>query len=336
MSTYTETMRRWAADTRRTGALDRADGTGEVGLESGEAGKRLAVRFSLRVRENRVEEIRYQVFGCGFTMAACAAAAELAEGRSLEDAGAVTTEQVDAVLEGLPAERAYCAELALEALHAAVDAAQQRTGEVRSVVHRPDEQEHGPRVRADDPLYQALMESPCPPGIAGEDRHLFACLLAVASQEPFGTAHSLGLSGTALATLVETYFPGMAQVVSSSAPASSRRPPEPNPDVRAILISHVPRDKGRRTIPASLWLARIIAARAAHPGHLWTAMGLFERPELTAAIRRHLPSLAQANSRGMRWKRFLYKQVCDLGGSVMCQAPDCGVCSDYPLCFGPE
>lgn len=336
MSTYTDTMRRWATDTRRAGTLPDADGIGEVGLESGEAGKRLAVRFSLRVRENRVEEIRYQVFGCGFTMAACAAAAELTEGQSLEDAGSITSDRIDAVLEELPAERAYCAELAVEALQAAVDAAQQNTGGVRSIVHHPDEQEHGPRVRADDPLYQALMTSPCPPGIAPEDRHLFACLLVVASQEPFGTAHSLGLTGTALAHLVDTFFPGMAQAVSSKDPRPSRRPPEPNSDVRAILLSHVRRDENRRAIPASIWLARIIAARASHPGHLWTAMGLFERPELTAAIRRHLPTLAEANSRGMRWKRFLFKQVCDLGGSFMCKAPDCGVCSDYALCFGGE
>jgi nitrogen fixation protein NifQ len=62
-------------------------------------------------------------------------------------------------------------------------------------------------------------------------------------------------------------------------------------------------------------------------------MGLFDRPELSRAIRRHLPSLAAANNQGMRWKRYLFKQVCDMGGGAVCKAPDCGVCSDYYLCF---
>ena len=84
------------------------------------------------------------------------------------------------------------------------------------------------------------------------------------------------------------------------------------------------------------FLARVLATRAAHPGHLWVAMGLFERPELSAAIRRHLPALADANHRNMRWKRFLYKQLCDAEGIYTCRSPSCEVCVDYDNCFGNE
>ena len=69
MSYYTDTIRRWATDTRRTGVIDNADGIGEVGLESAAAGRRLAVRFTLRVESERIADARYQVFGCGFSMA---------------------------------------------------------------------------------------------------------------------------------------------------------------------------------------------------------------------------------------------------------------------------
>ena len=74
MQGYTETIRRWAVDDRRTGILADADGTGEVGLAAAEAGRQLAVRFTLKLASGLVADIRYQVFGCGFTMAACAAA----------------------------------------------------------------------------------------------------------------------------------------------------------------------------------------------------------------------------------------------------------------------
>jgi nitrogen fixation protein NifQ len=336
LSTYTETIRRWATDTRRAGTLSEADGTGEVGLDAGEAGKRIAVRFALRVRDEKVEKIRYQVFGCGFSMAACAAAAELAEGRLLEEARKITKERVDGILGGLPPERAYCADLAVEALQAAVTGALGGTKAVQAVVHQPLGEEHGPLVRADDPVYRALMESTPPPGIIREDRHLFACLLAVASQEPYGTAEALGLTSDELAALLETCFPATRYVPPSFTSNPGQPPPEPNPDVLAVLLSHVPKDESGREIPSAAWLARMVGARSAHPGHLWTTMGLFERPELTAAIRRHLPSLADANSQGMRWKRFLYKQVCDLHGAVLCKSPNCGVCSDYAICFAPE
>jgi nitrogen fixation protein NifQ len=43
--------------------------------------------------------------------------------------------------------------------------------------------------------------------------------------------------------------------------------------------------------------------------------------------------LAAANSQNMRWKRYLFKQVCELGGGMMCKSPNCGECSDYSICF---
>ncbi|MFO7765697.1 MAG: nitrogen fixation protein NifQ, partial [Pelovirga sp.] len=63
-------------------------------------------------------------------------------------------------------------------------------------------------------------------------------------------------------------------------------------------------------------------------------MGLFERAELGAAIKRHLPALFAANHQGMRWKRFFYKQICEQNGGMLCKSPVCGECSEYELCFG--
>ena len=332
MSTYTDTIRRWATDLRRSGPLEDADGTGEVGLGADEAGRRLAVRFALRVRDGRAESVRFQVFGCGFTIAACAAAAALAEGSRLEEIPAVTTAAVDDVLDGLPAERGYCADLAVAALQAAVASAGGDAQAVQAAVN-PREEDHGPRISADDPLYRALMAGSAT-DVPEADRRLFACLLCVAAREAHDTAAALGLTPEDVAAILESFFPGAdpALLARHAAPAAGPSP-EHNETVLGILLSHVPQDKDGCDLPASAWLARIIAARAARPGHLWRAMGLFDRPELSRAIRRHLPSLAAANNKGMRWKRYLFKQVCEVGGGIMCKAPDCGVCSDYSLCF---
>jgi len=336
MTGYTDVIHKYAADDRRVGILDDADGTGEVGLNTGETGKRLAVRFTLRCRDNRIDAIRFQVFGCGFTIAACGAAAQLAEGRPLEEALSINPTTVDTALGGLPHERNYCAELAVEALHAAVQSV--RNGDpVQVSVQPPDEGEHAHRISAENLVYHALVDSSAPSGISNEDRHLLACLLAVAARESNDIAAALGLNSIDLAAILAIWFPDFnpSLLTRPDLSAAGEPAPEINNEVLAFLLDHVPTDRYGQPVPASQWLARILAARAAHPGHLWIAMGLFKRPELTAAIRRHFPSLAVANHQGMRWKRYLFKQVSDLNGGMMCKSPNCGVCSDYTLCFGP-
>ncbi|MCM2263948.1 MAG: nitrogen fixation protein NifQ [Desulfuromonadales bacterium] len=335
MANYTDTIRRWATDTRRAGALPDADGIGEVGLGEGEAGRRLAVRFTLRVRDDRIETVRYQVFGCGFTIAACAAAAELAEGHALAEVVAIAPAWVEATLAGLPPDRDYCAVLAVEALQAAVKSARNSHQPVTATIAADDD--HAPRVSAADPVYRLLIDSPAPPDAPAEDRHLVACLLAVAAGEPCAINAALGLNEDELADLLSFYFPAVtpASWKTSSASASADCP-QANPEILDLLLSYLPRDAEGWTAATSFWLARILAARAARPGHLWLTMGLFARPELTAVIRRHLPALAAANGNGMRWKRFLFKQLCDRSGGTMCKTPDCGTCSDHALCFGGE
>jgi nitrogen fixation protein NifQ len=334
-SSYTDIIRQWAVDTRHTGALEQADGIGEVGLGDDEAGRRLAVRFALRVQDGHAPVVRFQVFGCGFTIATCAAAADLAEGRALTEIANINARDIDAALGGLPPERSYCAELAVEALRAAVASAGNGHRPVAATLAAEDD--HTPRVTPDNQVYRLLIDSPPPPGAAPDDRHLFACVLAVAAEEPYGIATTLDLRREDLEELLQSYFPAVAltDLEAIDLPTGAS-PPLTNGDIRDLLAGYLPGAADGRTPPPSLWLAHILAARTAHPGHLWRAMGLFARTELTAAIGRHLPALASDNSKGMRWKRFLYKKLCEQNGGVMCSTPDCGECSDYALCFAVQ
>jgi nitrogen fixation protein NifQ len=332
MSHYTEIIRKWATDNRRVGRLPNADGTGEVGLKSTEVGKRLAVRFTLKVEFDRIADARYQVFGCGFSMAACAIAANLAVGYTLNDVQMIDAKQLDFALDGLPPERRYCADLAVGALRAAVQSAQSGCHKIESSFS--DESEHSQRISAVHPIYLTLMNSSQPIRASDEDRHLFACLLTVATEDYCAPEKALGLDSKDLTSLMTHYFPEVdLSFLELNAIPASEQPMGQNGEVLSVLLSHIPKEPGRDKSRTSVWLAYILAARATVPGHLWVAMGLTERPQLTAAIRRHLPSLADANNQNMRWKRYLYKQVCELNGGVMCKAPNCGVCSDYVLCF---
>ncbi len=336
MTGYTETILKYAADETHIGLLDNPDGTGEVGLTGQEVGKRLAVRFTLNVAAEQVEEIRFQVFGCGFTIAACAAAAELCQGRTLKDIQNYSPELIEQQLGGLPNERDYCAELACHALQAAVSSIGKGAKPVQAEMAVVPEEEHGARISPEDPLFCRLMACSTPLGIDTVEQAMFAGLLTVASQENCSLTSALGIEPAVLIEILANYFPQFDSDWFDEAMHRTGPAPEINPEVLGILLSHVPIDTTGGKHQTAEWLARIMAARAAQQGHLWTAMGFFARPELSAAIRRHLPTLAAANNKGMRWKRYLFKQVCDLNGGVMCKSPNCGDCSDYALCFAPD
>jgi len=329
MSLYTDTIRRYALDDRYVGTLDAADGTGEVGLDAGEAGKRLAVRFALRLRDGKVCTVRFQVFGCGFTVAACAAAAELVDGQPLERITQLTPQQIDTHLGGLPSERDYCAQLALDALQAAASSTG-KGGEIRQVDAAAQHASDVPHLVPDDPLYRTLLATALPNGVEQSDRQLFAGLLAIACRDSRDPAAALGLTAEEFDQLLEIVFPTIAPAAISG--RGAKQPEAAGGDLRALLCSYLP---NQATLLGS-FLALALAARACCPGHLWVAMGLQERPQLTAAIGRHLPALRAANNKNMRWKRFFFKQLCNQNGGNMCKTPDCGVCSDYALCFAPE
>ncbi len=66
--------------------------------------------------------------------------------------------------------------------------------------------------------------------------------------------------------------------------------------------------------PDARRVAEWIAQASIADGHLWRAMGLAERSELSRLIEHHFPALAEGNDRDMRWKKFFYKRLCGWPG----------------------
>lgn len=105
-------------------------------------------------------------------------------------------------------------------------------------------------------------------------------------------------------------------------------------DVRSLLLAHAEPTAG--TPEAIAALAETVAVACLGDDHLWQDLQLPARAELTALMRHWFPSLAAKNDRDMKWKKFLYKQLCEREQIPVCKAPSCAVCSDHALCFGPE
>ncbi len=70
--------------------------------------------------------------------------------------------------------------------------------------------------------------------------------------------------------------------------------------------------------------------------HLWRDLGFPDRSWLSDFIQLVYPDLKAMNNKDMKWKRFLYKQLCESGGNYVCRAPSCEQCTAYDECFGPE
>ncbi|MDO9106892.1 MAG: nitrogen fixation protein NifQ [Methylovulum sp.] len=80
----------------------------------------------------------------------------------------------------------------------------------------------------------------------------------------------------------------------------------------------------------------IIVAGCLGSDHLWQDLGLWSRAQLSAMLQYNFPALAAKNDKDMKWKKFLYKQLCEMEGLYLCRAPSCDVCIDYPNCYGKE
>ena len=163
------------------------------------------------------------------------------------------------------------------------------------------------------------------------DLHALACIISVAASEAGELTERLGLSAEDLNELLSSFLLGDSIAGESGALAAETADPEEVELIRDILIGHlVPgSEKGR-------WLAAMIARRALEPNHLWEDLGLRNRGELTRLMARHFASLAARNDKNMRWKRFIYRLMCENDGFVMCATPVCTNCADYNSCFGAE
>lgn len=84
------------------------------------------------------------------------------------------------------------------------------------------------------------------------------------------------------------------------------------------------------------WIIGIIVAGCLGSDHLWQDLGLWSRAQLSAMLQYNFPELAAKNDKDMKWKKFLYKQLCEAEGLYLCRAPSCNVCIDYPKCYGSE
>ncbi len=74
----------------------------------------------VRIVDDRIEDIKFQTFGCGSAIATSSMITELVIGMTLDEAMEVTRDDVADALDGLPPVKMHCSNLAADALHDAI------------------------------------------------------------------------------------------------------------------------------------------------------------------------------------------------------------------------
>jgi len=101
---------------RNMGEIPDADGVGTVGNPV--CGDLMTIY--IKVKENKIEDIKFKTFGCGAAIATSSMITELARGKTLEEAIKITRGDVADSLGGLPPIKMHCSNLAADGLHAAI------------------------------------------------------------------------------------------------------------------------------------------------------------------------------------------------------------------------
>lgn len=117
MPIYSDKVMDHFMNPRNVGEMKDADGIGEVGNPV--CGDMMT--FHIKVKDNRLKDVKFKTFGCGAAIAVSSIVSEMAMGRSLEEARKITPALVAKELEGLPKNKYHCSNLGAQALNKAID-----------------------------------------------------------------------------------------------------------------------------------------------------------------------------------------------------------------------
>ncbi len=113
---YTEKVMEHFRNPHNMGEIPDADGVGTVGNPV--CGDLMTIY--IKVKDNKLEDVKFKTFGCGAAIATSSMITDLAKGKTLEEALKISRADVADNLGGLPPVKMHCSNLAADGLHAAI------------------------------------------------------------------------------------------------------------------------------------------------------------------------------------------------------------------------
>jgi nitrogen fixation NifU-like protein len=126
---YSQEVMDHFSNPRNVGEIEDADGIGEVGNPV--CGDMMT--FYIKVKDDKLEEVKYKTFGCVAAIAVSSKVSEMTRGKTLVEAKSITKKAVAEALDGLPKEKMHCSNLGAQALNDAIkDYEEKKNGKVAS------------------------------------------------------------------------------------------------------------------------------------------------------------------------------------------------------------
>ena len=117
MALYSEKVMDHFLHPRNVGVIEDANAIGEVGnAKCGDI-----MKMYLKIKDDIVEDVKFETFGCGSAIASSSMATEMIKGKPLSEVRNLTNKAVTEALDGLPAHKIHCSVLAEEAIHSALE-----------------------------------------------------------------------------------------------------------------------------------------------------------------------------------------------------------------------
>ncbi len=113
---YTDKVCEYFRNPKNMGRIENPDGVGNVGNPvCGDV-----MKIYIKVKDNRIDDIKFETFGCGAAIATSSVVTELAKGKTLEEAEQISNKEVVDFLGGLPPIKKHCSLLAEDGLKSAI------------------------------------------------------------------------------------------------------------------------------------------------------------------------------------------------------------------------
>jgi len=138
---YSELVMEHFRNPRNVGRIDDPDAKSIEGSPA--CGDMVAVYLKVDAETQRIDDIKFESYGCASNIATGSIITELAKGKTLDEAKAISWQQASEALGGLPPIKTHCSVLAVDRLRAAIQNYEERRGLVTERV--PTSVEEGRR-----------------------------------------------------------------------------------------------------------------------------------------------------------------------------------------------
>jgi NifU-like protein involved in Fe-S cluster formation len=126
---YSETVMEHFRNPRNVGRIEDPDAQSMEGSPA--CGDMVAVYLKVDEEDKRIDDIKFESYGCASNIATGSIITELAKGKTLDEAKALTWKDASDALGGLPPIKTHCSVLAIDGLQAAIENYEEKHGLIK-------------------------------------------------------------------------------------------------------------------------------------------------------------------------------------------------------------